>query len=154
QEQSKVPGRASVVGVAREGRTGVRLHTEPGDDNVVNSGAEERDDLWLPQDASDGYEGHEAWWAHSLYFPGDVRIPSWRAYVFMHFHTALPGGGQSNFHILNQHGWLAIYGNGGGTIDNPAQSFLQDITPIVKNVWYDFVEHVRWSSSSDGFWDV
>ena len=50
-EQSKVPGRASLVNVA--GMRGVRLHTEPGDDHVYGSRAAERSDLALSQRASD-----------------------------------------------------------------------------------------------------
>src|SRR5262249_24086986 len=98
-EQSKVPGRAVIVGTARDGRYGVRLHTEPGGTNVVNSGDMERDDLWLSQDQNDGYEGHEAWWAHSILFPTDFAAPDWQGYVVFNFHNTALGAWQANFHV-------------------------------------------------------
>jgi hypothetical protein len=30
-------------------------------------------------------------------------------------------------------------------------AFIAAIGPVVKNTWYDFVYHVKWSSGSDGF---
>jgi len=89
EEESKVSGRASITNIARDGGTAVRLHTEPGDNNVVFSGAMERNDLWLSQKASDGYEGHEAWWAHSILFPDDFTVPTWQAYVVFDFHNTV-----------------------------------------------------------------
>src|SRR5688572_2330331 len=53
REQAKVPGRATLVNIARVGSRAVRLHTEPGDNNVSGSGTRERNDLLLSQAASD-----------------------------------------------------------------------------------------------------
>ena len=152
QEQAKVPGRASLVSTARDGLTGVRLHTEPGDNNVTGSGEMERDDLWLTQAATDGYEGREQWWAHSFYLPSDFVIPGWHNYVFFDFHNTAQGGGQANFHVLNRNGVLTFQGYGGAT--NSANPFSAPIGPIQKGVWYDFVYHVKWSSGSDGYFDA
>jgi hypothetical protein len=155
QEQAKVLGRATLVSVARDGLTGVRLHTEPGDNNVTGSGAMERNDLWLTQAATDGYEGREQWWAHSFYLPSDFVIPGWHNYVFFDFHNTSTGGGQANFHVLNRNGVLTFQGYGGVTQGNdPVNPFSAPIGPIQKNVWYDFVYHVKWSSGSDGYFDA
>ncbi len=160
EEQSKVPGRASITNIARDGGTAVRLHTEPGDNDVVFSGGMERDDLWLSQEASDGYEGHEAWWAHSILFPDDFTVPTWQSYVVFDFHnTATDAPGQANFHVvfqpqtdINQPGLLTFVGYGGAY--NTDSRYDAVIGPVQKNVWYDFVYHVRWSSGSDGFFDA
>src|SRR5258706_5217239 len=97
EEQAKVPGRATLTSIAREGATGIRLHTEPGDNNVASSGEMERNDLWLSQAASDGYEGHDAWWAHSIFFPDDFTTPTWESYVVFDFHNNRSGPWQANF---------------------------------------------------------
>jgi hypothetical protein len=166
-EQAKVPGRASVLALGRDGLTAVRLHTEPGDNNVAGSGSNERDDLQLSQAASDCYEGREAWWAHSMLFPDDYVDPpmstdtSWNWGVVFDFHNSAPGAGQANFQIT---AWPATalysdrptglefqvaYGDQGAPTVSRAP-----IGPVVRNIWYDFVYHVRWSSGSDGYIDA
>jgi Carbohydrate binding module (family 6)/Polysaccharide lyase len=155
QEQSKVAGRARIGNVARDLSTAVVLHTEPGDNDVAGSGTMERDDLWLTQEATDGYEGREQWWAHSFYLPSDFVIPTWHNYVFFDFHNTNPGAGQANFHVLNQNGNFAFQGYGGVTVNNqPVNPYSATIGPIQKNVWYDFVYHVKWSSGPDGFFEA
>ncbi|HJR70087.1 MAG TPA: heparin lyase I family protein [Gammaproteobacteria bacterium] len=155
QEHAKVAGRATLVSNARDGGTGVRLHTEPGDSDVTGSGQMERNDLWLTQAATDGYEGREQWWAHSLYLPDDFVIPTWHNYVFFDFHNTALGDWQANFHVLNRNGILTFQGYGGVTESNqPVNPFSAPIGPIQKNVWYDFVYHVKWSSGSDGYFDA
>jgi hypothetical protein len=155
QEQAKVAGRASIVSSARDGGTAVRLRTEPGDNNVAGSGTMERTDLWLTQAATDGYEGRDQWWAHSFILPADFVMPTWHNYVFFDFHNTNTGGGQANFHVLNRNGNLTFQGYGGVTAGNePVNPFSATIGPIQKNVWYDFVYHVRWSSGPDGFFDA
>ena len=159
EEQSKVPGRASLTHIARDGATALRLHTEPGDNNVVSSGDMERDDFWLSQEASDGFEGHEAWWAHSIYFPDDFTVPTWQSYVVFDFHNTGAGPGQANFHVafqrqtdVNQPGLLSFIGYGGAY--NTDGRYSAVIGQVQKDVWYDFVYHVRWSSGQDGFFDA
>src|SRR5262249_900927 len=53
-------------------------------------------------------------------------------------------------------GVLTFQGWGGVTTDatQPVNPFTAAIAPIQKNVWYDFVYHVRWSSGADGFFDA
>ena len=67
--EQKAPGRAVVVNVGRDGGTGLRLQTEPGDNNVAGGGANERNDVALQ--VTDGVQGREHWWAHSIWFPDD-----------------------------------------------------------------------------------
>lgn len=159
-EQKAGTNRASVVTVGRDGGTGLRLHTQPGDNNVSGSGAHERNDVALPQATTDGYEGREHWWAHSVLFPDDYVSPpagSWGT-VF-DFHDTRNQGGQANFHIFaGSDGLLKFRGHGGPTVvtDSAGNEFSYgaDIGPVVKNVWYDFVYHVKWSSGSDGFFQA
>ena len=152
-EESFVPGRATIVNVGIDGPTGVRLHTEPGDNNVFGSGTNERDDLSLSQAATGCYEGQEQWWAHSILFPDDyVQSGGWGAVVF-DFHNTSPGPGQANLEIDVGAGGMSFSGYG-GAVPYPtwrAPDYSAPIGPVVKNVWYDFVYHVKWSSGSDGY---
>jgi chitodextrinase len=162
-EQALVPGRATIVNVARDGTTGVRLHTEPGDSNIFGSGASERNDLQLADSASACTQGQESWWAHSVFFPDDfVQVPestgsAWNFGVVLDFHQvgaagptlweldAMPAAALSPDRPTG----LQFVGHGGDP-NNPTV-YGAAIGPIVKNVWYDFVYHVKWSSGSDGF---
>ncbi len=147
-EQAKVKPRATLVSTARDGAKAVRLHTEPGDNNVSGSGEWERNDLGLTQALSDCYEGRSGWWAHSIYFPSDYTLPAWGGVVMDFHHTG--SGGQANFHIdAMKDGGLRFRGNG-GSATNPT-TYQVWLGPAVKNVWYDFVYQVKWSSKSDGF---
>ena len=74
--EQKVPGRAVVVNVGRDDGTGLRLHTEPGDNDVSGSNAYERNDVALVPSDAYGMQGMEQWWAHSVRFPDDFAIPS------------------------------------------------------------------------------
>ena len=154
--EQKAPGRAAVVNVGRDGATGLRLHTEPGDTGVSGSGTNERNDVGLQ--VTEGVQGRDQWWAHSILFPDDFAIPPAQsnsfATVFDFHHT---GGepGQPNFHVLvNPGGLLTFGGQGGPTVAQSGgnqYSYGADIGPLVKNVWYDFVYHVKWSENADGF---
>ena len=159
EEQAELPGRAQFTSVARDGAKAIRLHTEPGDNHVASSGEMERDDLWLSQAASDGYEGREAWWAHSILFPDDFTIPTWESYVVFDFHNSSPGAWQANFHVAfeaqadpTKPGLLSLIGYGG--VNSGDGRFDAVLGEVHKNVWYDFVYHVRWSSGPDGFFDA
>jgi len=154
-----VSGRASLVNFGREGGTAVRLHTEPGDVDVASSGTMERNDLWLSQAATNGYEGQEGWWAHSILFPDDFAMPTWHMYVIFDFHNSGSGPWQANFHLnfapgadSTKPGNLIIRGYGG--VNSGDGQFTATIGQVTKNVWYDFVYHVKWSSGSDGYFDA
>jgi len=166
-EQAKVAGRASLLALGRDGLTAVRLHTEPGDNNVAGSGSNERDDLQLSQAASDCYEGREAWWAHSMLFPDDYVDPpmstdsSWNWGVVFDFHNSSPGAGQANFQI-NAWPATALFSDRPTGLafqvaygDQAAPTvYRAPIGPVVRNLWYDFVYHVKWTSGSDGYLDA
>ena len=164
-EQAKVPGRASIVTVG--GVSAVRLHTEPGDNNVVGSGSNERNDLTLNQSTSDVYEGMDHWWAHSILFPGDYVDPpeststSWNFGIVADFHNTAPGAGQANFQV-NAMPATAIASDrptglsfkvSYGDQTSPTEA-IYPIGPVIRNQWYNFVYHVKWSSGSDGFFDA
>jgi hypothetical protein len=119
----------------------------------------ERNDMWLSQAASDGYEGREAWWAHSIYFPSDFTTPTWQSYVVFDFHNSGSGPWQANFHVafkrqadITQPGLLSLIGYGG--VSSGDGRFEASLGQVQKNAWYDFVYHVRWSSGADGFFDA
>lgn len=161
-EQAKVAGRASLVNVA--GIRGVRLHTKPGDSNVAGSGTAERNDLTLSQAETDCYEGREQWWAHSILFPNDYVDPpmstvsTWNWAVVFDFHNSSSGAGQANFQI-NALPVTAIASDrptglnfqvASGSQTKPTV-YKAPIGPVVRNVWYNFVYHTKWSSGADGF---
>jgi hypothetical protein len=164
-EQAKVAGRASLVTVG--GVNAVRLHTEPGDDNVAGSGSNERNDLSSSQATTDGYEGREHWWAHSVLFPDDYVDPpestasSWNFGAIADFHNTTNGSGQANFQVIAMPA-TAISADrptglsfqvSHGNQTSPTQ-VTYPIGPVVRNQWYNFVYHVKWSSGSDGFFDA
>lgn len=164
-EHAKVPGRATMVTVA--GASAVRLHTEPGDNNVNGSGTHERNDLILNQSRADGYEGREHWWAHSVLFPDDYVAPpestlsNWHFGLVADFHDTSDAGGQANFQITampstaissDRPTGLNFQINSGNQF-SPTQHTVP-IGPVVRNVWYNFVYHVKWTSGSDGYFDA
>lgn len=150
-EQARVKGRAGLVSDARHGAKAVRLFTQPGDSHVNGSGVRERNDLALSQAATDCYEGREHWWAHSVLFPSDFVIPE-SGIAFDFHHTG--NRGQANFQIRITPRGLAFEGAGGPEVVTSSRSpgrYGASIGPIVRNRWYDFVYHVKWSSGADGF---
>jgi hypothetical protein len=164
-EQAKVAGRATLVTVG--GVTAVRLHTEPGDNNVAGSGSNERNDLTTSQATSDGYEGKEHWWAHSILFPDDYVDPpessssSWNFGIVADFHNTTNGAGQANFQV-NAMPATAIASDrptglsfkiAYGDQTSPTEA-IYPIGPVVRNQWYNFVYHVKWTSGTDGFFDA
>lgn len=166
-EQARVGGRASLSNHARNGSAGVRLHTEPGDKNVFGSANAERNDLAISQAATDCYEGREQWWAHSILFPDDYVDPpesvgpNWNWGVVFDFHNSASGPWQANFAITampvtatSPDRPTGLWFRGFGGVKSGDGEFAAPIGPIVRNVWYDFVYHVRWSSGADGFFDA
>jgi len=154
EESAVTPGRSTVVSGGRDGATSIRLHTEPGDSNVFGSGANERDDIALSQAATGGSEGQEQWWAHSILFPSDFVVSGGWGQVVFDFHNTSPGPGQANLELdVGPDGMMGFSGYG-GAVPYPtwrAPDYSAPVGPVVKNVWYDFVYHVKWSSNSDGF---
>ena len=163
-EQAKVAGRATMVNVG--GVNAVQLHTEPGDNNVAGSGDSERNDLTTSQATTDGYEGKTHWWAHSVRFPDDyidppISVATWNFGLVADFHNTTNGTGQANFQVQSMPaaatspdrptglGFKIAYGNQ----TSPTEEYFP-IGPVVRNVWYNFVYHVKWTSGTDGFFDA
>ncbi len=155
--EQKAAGRAVVVNVGRDGGTALRLHTEPGDDDVTGSGTNERNDVALSQ-LTDGVQGREQWWAHSILFPDDFAdLPpneggAWNYGSVMNFHDNAGGPTKGPAQLLFYPTGL-LYQIYGGDPANPSLSEYP-VGPITRGVWYDFVIHVRWSSAADGFYRV
>lgn len=149
-QQEFAPGRITLVNAG--GRNAVRLHTEPGD-NLFGADVE-RTQLHLPQELTEGYEGREQWWGHSVWFPDDFLAPQGIWGVAFAFHHSSNSGGQANYH-LDFSRWdgevlrFRGYAEGNPTGDTP--TYEKVIGPIKRNVWYDFVYHVLWTSKTHGF---
>lgn len=151
--------RSTLVSPGRTGSYAVRLHTEPGDNNVHGSGTWERDDLEKAPDASYCNQGQEEWWAVSVMFPSDFVYPTpgsdGGAGVFDFHHNA--DNGLPNFSVEMMPGTgMRIRGYGGSQV-NGGQYGVQIADPygavgdVTRNRWYDFVVHIKWSANSDGF---
>jgi hypothetical protein len=156
--------RASIIVPGRSpGFNAVRLHTESGDNDVNDSGTHERNDLRLGNVQSDGDDGKEHWWAHSVLFPNDYVDPptsngTWHWGVVMNFHNTADLGGQANAQLMAMPVTAISPDRPTGlhfqiSAGNPSSPTVRHfpIGPIARNVWYDFVYHVRWTAGQDGF---
>lgn len=147
-EQSKtepVP-RSFFVAPARSGRYAIALVTQPGDDQVHDSGDWERNDMLLPPSPDYCNEGQEEWWAVSVLFP-DLYVESELGTVMDFHHDG--SGGLANFHVMvagNQLEFVGFFGD----VENP-EYYYASVGTIVRNTWYDFVYHVKWTAG-DGGW--
>lgn len=160
--QVKGTGRITPVEVA--GVTGVRLQTRPGDEGVAGSGRAERADLALSSAETGCSQGQEQWWSHALLFPDDyvaprrTRADSWPWGVVFDFHHT-GSAGQANFEIdvTGAPAVMSLAISGGPVVSNGAPGSPTrrwTVGPIRKNHWYQFVYHVRWSATGDGFFDA
>jgi hypothetical protein len=150
-----------ITSIEVAGVPGVRLETLPGDHGVAGSGRAERTDLALSPQATGCEEGAEQWWRHALLFPDDYVLPQvtpadpWPWGVVFDFHQT-GSEGQANFQVqvAGRPPELQLAISGGPVVSNggpgsPTRQF--PVGPIIKNHWYEFVYHVRWSSGADGF---
>src|SRR3989440_6775976 len=158
--QAFASNRATVVNPGRDGSTAAELTTQPGDSNLFGSGTAERADVDLGISATYCNQGQDEWWAHSLMFPQNYVIPpagsGWNWGVVFDFHHTGPTG-QPNFQIASRPLGLEFWVSGGPTVVNgPTDPGFHRaaIGPVTKNVWYDFMYHVKWSSGSDGFFQA
>lgn len=152
-EQSKMENevnstRVTTVSISRTGSKGIQLTTEPGDSSVHGSGDWERADLRLSNEQSDGTQGKEAWWSESVYFPTNYVLSYG---TIMDFHNSSEGG-NANFHLMTTQTGLRLIGFGGDQ-QNPKE-YKVELGQPQKNVWYDFVYHVKWSEGDDGFMEA
>jgi hypothetical protein len=166
QQKAETIRATSEAGIARDGGRALRLHTESGDHDIAGSGEMERNDVYMAQPGGAPVifgEGAEHWWSHSILFPDDFAIPTWHMYVVAGFHHE-GCCGQGNFHInfqqrdnTREYGDLIFRGYGGTQDQGEYRATIfagGTEPPISKNLWYDFVHHVRWSSGSDGFFNA
>ena len=160
--QARSPER--ITGVEVAGVPGVRLETVPGDDRIAGSGRAERTDLALSAQQTGCSPGAEQWWTHALLFPDGYTPPhataadSWPWGVVFDFHQT-GSEGQANFEIdvTGRPPELQFAISAGpvvssGAPGSPTRHF--PVGPIIKNHWYRFVYHIRWSSGRDGFFDA
>ncbi|HEV2227938.1 MAG TPA: heparin lyase I family protein [Steroidobacteraceae bacterium] len=160
--QAASPARIAPVEVA--GMPGVRLETLPGDRGIAGSGAAERTDLALSPHATGCSEGEEQWWTHALLFPDEYVLPQatradpwpWGV-VFDFHHTGSEGQANVQIEVAGDPPRLRFAISGGprvssGAPGSPTQH--REIGPIIKNHWYRFVYHVRWSSGAGGIFDA
>lgn len=143
----------------RHGRRAVRFITSGHDVRINGSGTWERSELRMNTRLSDGLPGQEQWWAHSSYFPDDFQFPTrlqpWQGSVFVQWHDSRDSGRQPNLsgEIVYEAGprpglvmrFRLTHDRG----DHRRYAFFR--RPPEKNVWYDFVYHLKWSSAMDGF---
>lgn len=152
--QAKDPSRVFVIpkGFGRDENL-IKLTTQPGDDNIFGSGKNERTDVLLSQADTDGFQGRKQWWGHSFLFPDDyVPAPSWGTAIF-DFHHTTSGGGQANLELsISSVGILNLHGNGGAptTPTWRPPEYSANLGVVIKNVWYDMIYQIDWSSAADG----
>ena len=160
--QAKSSNRITRVEVA--GVPGVRLETLPGDHDVAGSGRAERTDLaWSPQETGCS-PGEEQWWTHSVLFPDDYILPVTTAadpwpwgVVFDFHHTGSEGQANFQIQVAGKPPELEFAISAGPVVSSGAPGSPTrkwEIGPIIKNHWYEFVYHIRWSSGPDGFFDA
>src|SRR2546429_624920 len=95
-----------------------------------------------------------------MFPPGYVPPPVasvWNWGALFDFHNSSPGGGQPNFMVYATPTGLELHMAGGpNTVNLPSDPGYYSIAigPITKNVWYDFVYHVKWSSGADGLFQA
>ena len=146
--QARDLSRASLADIGRGGGRGLRLRTEPGDRGIAGSGDMERTDVYLSEEDTGCAEGREQVWEHSILLPDDFAMPSWQVYVLFDFHQTGSAGG-ANFHVLFKDGAFSFLGYGGEKLSGGR--YGATIGTAEKNVWYDFVYHVKWTSKRNGF---
>src|SRR5256884_4600660 len=159
--QAVASNRAAVVGPGRDGSTAIELTPYRGYINLAGSDSNDRADLPLPPSWKYGNQGQDEWWAHSLMFPPSYVAPPggavWNWGALFDFHNSSSGGGQPNFMVYATPTGLELHMAGGAnTVNRPTDPGYYSIAigPIAKNVWYDFVYHVKWSSGSDGLFQA
>ena len=148
QEQSKVEPehRSRFVSTARDGRQAIELNTQPGDDQVHGGGDWERDDLELAPSPEYCNEGQDEWWAVSVLFPDGYEATTGLGEV-MDFHQN-GSGGAPNFNVMAEPDGLRLDGYY-GDLKNPGE-YKVELGRIRRNVWYDFVYHVKWTAGEGG----
>lgn len=151
--QAKEAGRITIQSsIVRQGRHAARVEVRPGDSNVAGSGSGERAHLWIGSSTTAASEGQEQYWAWSTYFPEDFDAPpgGWNSFVSFH-HTGATGQVNLQFAVLNR-STLSLRVLGGDSRRPVRKDFV--LASLQRGRWYDFVLHIRWSSTNAGFVEV
>ena len=148
--QEKVDGRATIVtSPVRQGKYAARYEVRPGDNNVAGSGNGERTEALVLR-GTRGREGDEQWYAWSTMFAPDFSASNSDWNIFTQWHNSGTTGGRVEFYI---NGNTLGFTTHGGDPANPAAR-AWDIGSKSNGVWYDFIFHVKWSTSNAGFVEV
>jgi hypothetical protein len=126
-------------------------------------------------------QGTEQWWAHSLFIPPGFTMPGtagdWSAHLFLEFHRtavdSVPAGTSPMISLVlfNQPGTtprtvFRALANGAGGVPSDGAQYTYSVpgAPGIKGqcifddpvigVWYDFVHHIRFSATGDGFHEM
>jgi hypothetical protein len=158
-------GRVTLATQGRDGKHALKLTTRVGDSSVHGSNHWERTDVAAPADSVGGKPGQSWWWANSILLPDDFHMPRGReeGYLLMDWHDdcsmrRIPvarGQAPINLIIAVRDGWptLQLRAFGGDPADRGGEEQRVVIDPQPrKNVWYDFVQEVRWASDSSGLY--
>jgi hypothetical protein len=158
--QRAAPDRIALIDApVRHGARAIRFRTSGLDTRINGSGTWERSELRMDTRLSDGVEGAEQWWAHSTYFPDDFQFPQrfqpWQASLFVQWHDSRDAGRQPNlvgeivYEAGRNPGLVMRFRVTHEVGDYRRYAFFRG--PPQKNLWYDFVYHLKWSSGSQGF---
>ncbi len=145
--QETADGRATIVtSPVRQGKYAARYEVQPGDHNV-GTGSGERTEV---KSCRHAVEGEEQWWAWSTMFaPGfSASNSDWN--IFTQFHNSGTTGGRVEFFVNGNNMQFVTHG---GDLSNPTERSCK-IADKANGKWYDFVFHVKWSSSNSGFAEV
>jgi hypothetical protein len=125
-------------------------------------------------------QGTEQWWAHSIYLPPGFTMPpdAFNANLFIEFHRTwidAPGGSlpMISLNLFNQpgdnpHVVFRVNANGAGGVPNETdgRQYTYSVPGRARiggqcifdnpttGVWYDFVHHIRFSATGDGFHEI
>jgi hypothetical protein len=141
----------------------------------------ERSMMELTKQTTAASQGVEQWWAHSIYLPAGFTMPptNWNANLFLEFHRTrvdgVPGGSlpMINLNLFKQPGSvprtvIRVIANGAGGVpgSTDGRQYTYSVPGAanigghcihdnpVTGVWYDFVHHIRWSATGDGFHEM
>ena len=147
--QEKVSGRATIVSSpVRQGRYAARYEVRPGDNNVAGSGSGERAEALSCRSFG---EGEEQWWAWSTMFASDFSAANSTWNAITQWHNSGTAGGTLGFVVVRNELRFQSFG---GTPSSPTFRSCK-VADRTNGVWYDFVFHVKWSSSASvGFVEV
>jgi PKD repeat protein len=168
--------RVSLVDGGREGSgKAIKLTTLDNDSGVHNSGNSERSELEMDTARTGAVEGAEQWWAHSMLLPADSHLPTAldTGALFLQFHNASGQHDQPHFTLsfINQKGdnphlIIRATSSGAGGLDASGTQYRYQVPGAgnllgqclhdnpVRDVWYDFVHHIKWSSTGQGVHEI